>query len=120
MGMSLPLLVRAVTRSIASGAHHSGMLYALNTLGAASGALVATWILLPSLGLASSLSVAAALNALAAVVGAILIPRLPERRDLRETGPPAAGSTTTGGCGSGRSITHASTPTRRRRTPSTS
>ncbi|MBF8301603.1 MAG: spermine synthase, partial [Acidobacteria bacterium] len=53
MGASLPLLARAMTDRLERG---------FNTLGAASGALVATWWLLPNFGLEGSLRVGAALN----------------------------------------------------------
>src|SRR5688572_9080427 len=68
MGASLPLLARAVTDRIDRAAATVGALYGFNTLGAASGALVATWILLPRLGLEGSLRVGAALNFVCALV----------------------------------------------------
>jgi predicted membrane-bound spermidine synthase len=71
MGASLPLLARAVTDRIDSAAATVGALYGFNTLGAASGALVATWVLLPQLGLEGSLRVGAALNL---VCGVVLLP----------------------------------------------
>ncbi|HET7698077.1 MAG TPA: fused MFS/spermidine synthase [Vicinamibacterales bacterium] len=66
MGMSLPLLARAVTSTLAGAPARIGVLYGLNTLGAATGAFATTWILFPSAGLAGSLWIAASLNALAA------------------------------------------------------
>jgi predicted membrane-bound spermidine synthase len=68
MGASLPLLTRALTRRIDEAASTVGVLYGLNTLGAAMGAMVATWWLLPQIGLQGSLRVGAALNAACAVV----------------------------------------------------
>jgi spermidine synthase len=68
MGASLPLLARALTRQIEKAASTVGALYGLNTLGAAMGALVATWWLLPRIGLDGSLAVGATLNAACAVV----------------------------------------------------
>jgi spermidine synthase len=62
MGVSLPLLVKALTRDVREAAPTIGRLYGINTLGAAIGALVTTWILLPQLGLEQSLKVGAALN----------------------------------------------------------
>ena len=56
MGVSLPVLSRAVTRSFDGAAARVGLLYGLNTLGAAAGAFVTTWVLFPRLGLAGSLS----------------------------------------------------------------
>src|SRR2546430_12606019 len=62
MGVSLPLLAKALTRDVGDAAPTIGRLYGINTLGAAIGALVTTWILLPQLGLEQSLKVGAALN----------------------------------------------------------
>jgi spermidine synthase len=68
MGASLPLLARALTRQIEKAASTVGALYGFNTLGAAMGAMVATWWLLPRIGLDGSLRVGAALNTACAVV----------------------------------------------------
>jgi len=62
MGASLPLLARAVTDRVERAASTVGALYGFNTLGAAAGAIVATWLLLPGLGLEGSLRVGATLN----------------------------------------------------------
>ena len=62
MGVSLPLLARAMTDKIETAAPIIGMLYGLNTLGAAAGALIATWVLMPQFGLEGSLRVGVALN----------------------------------------------------------
>lgn len=66
MGASLPLLSRGLTRDVDGAASTIGLLYALNTAGAALGAFGATWVLLPQLGLEGSLTVAAAFNLLCA------------------------------------------------------
>jgi predicted membrane-bound spermidine synthase len=73
MGMSLPLLARAVTASVAGAPTRIGVLYGLNTLGAATGAFATTWLLFPAFGLPGSLWVAVSLNALAALAALILI-----------------------------------------------
>ncbi|MDQ3487886.1 MAG: spermidine synthase, partial [Acidobacteriota bacterium] len=73
MGMSLPLLARAVTSGVAGAPTRIGVLYGLNTLGAAAGAFSTTWLLFPARGLAGSLSIAVSLNALAAIAALILI-----------------------------------------------
>ena len=67
MGMSLPLLARAVTSTVSGAATRIGVLYGLNTLGAAVGAFATTWMLFPSAGLANSLWIAVAMNLLAAL-----------------------------------------------------
>jgi spermidine synthase len=66
------VLGRAVARSLEGAPRYVGLLYGLNTLGAAAGALATTWMLFPALGLAGSLQFAAGLNALAAVAAAVM------------------------------------------------
>jgi len=67
MGMSLPLLARAVTRSLQQAAAHLACLYGMNTLGAAAGALLTTWYLLPLHGISGSLDRAALMNLVCAL-----------------------------------------------------
>src|SRR5688572_23532670 len=71
MGASLPLLARALTHGIERAASVIGLLYGVNALGAAAGAMVSTWWLLPRLGLDGSVQFGAVLNVLCA---AILVP----------------------------------------------
>jgi predicted membrane-bound spermidine synthase len=66
MGMSLPLLARGVAGGIEGAARRVGLLYGLNTLGAALGAFSTTWVLMPQGGLERGLRVAAISNLLAA------------------------------------------------------
>lgn len=68
MGASLPLLARALTGGVDAAAPTIGALYGCNTLGAAIGALGATWWLIPLFGLEDSLRVAAAANVGCALV----------------------------------------------------
>ena len=68
MGISLPVLSRGVNSQLAGAARRVGLLYGCNTLGAAAGAFVTTWVLFPRLGLEGSLHLAAGLNAAAAIV----------------------------------------------------
>ena len=88
MGVSLPVLGRAVARSLEGAPRHVGLLYGLNTLGAAAGALATTWMLFPALGLAGSLRFAAALNLLAAVAAAAMAAF--DRDSAREAAPAIA------------------------------
>jgi spermidine synthase len=76
MGMSLPLLVRALTSSIEDAAPTVGALYGLNALGASVGALFTTWVLLPEFGLEGALRIGALLNIGAAVAAALLAARV--------------------------------------------
>ena len=62
MGASLPLLSRALTDSATVAPRNVGWLYAVNTLGAASGALLGIWVFLPRYGLEGTLQSAAWLN----------------------------------------------------------
>jgi predicted membrane-bound spermidine synthase len=75
MGLSLPPLVRALTGSLGAAGTVVGALYGWNTLGAAVGAFVSTWGLLPRLGLEHTLRVGAALNVACAVTVALMAQR---------------------------------------------
>ena len=56
MGVSLPVLSRAIAPQIGDAARRVGILYGLNTLGAAAGAFATTWLLFPRIGFDSSLA----------------------------------------------------------------
>ena len=66
MGASLPLLARAMSDRFERVPGVVGRLYGVNTLGAAAGALLATWVLLPGRGLEGTLQVAILINVAAA------------------------------------------------------
>jgi predicted membrane-bound spermidine synthase len=89
MGVSLPVLSRAVTHTIAGAARRVGLMYGLNTIGAAAGAFVTTWVLFPRVGFERCLHIAAALNIGAALVvlPAVLLAR--RRFSDNTTGEPA-------------------------------
>jgi spermidine synthase len=72
MGVSLPLLGRGVVSSIADAAHRLSRLYAINTFGAALGALASGWFLLGTIGFVASIRLASALYLLAAVAAFLL------------------------------------------------
>jgi spermidine synthase len=105
MGVSLPFLAKALTRDVSEAAPTIGRLYGINTLGAAGGALITTWVLLPRFGLEQTLKVGAALNLVCAgaLVLVLALKREPPEAsrprtalDHREPSPPfpqAAGST---------------------------
>jgi spermidine synthase len=67
MGVSLPLLARAMTEDLDHAAARIGQLYGFDTLGAAAGALGATWMLLPRFGLEGTLWISAAVNLVCAL-----------------------------------------------------
>ncbi|MBX7165840.1 MAG: fused MFS/spermidine synthase [Pirellulales bacterium] len=68
MGATFPALCTATIRSVRGVDRHLGMIYGLNTVGAAAGALVAGLLLVERLGLLHAILVANALNLLIAVV----------------------------------------------------
>jgi predicted membrane-bound spermidine synthase len=72
MGMSLPLLVRAMLRDVSTAGRTIGYLYGINMLGAAAGAFAAPWLLLPWGGIPGAVRVAAAGNVLAGL-GALVL-----------------------------------------------
>lgn len=65
MGMSLPLLVRAVVRDADSAPRTIALLYGFNVVGAGLGALATPWLLVRFFGLEGALFCAAGANALA-------------------------------------------------------
>jgi len=86
MGVSLPLLARAAVTGLTDAPAVIGRFYGVNALGAALGALGATWALLPNLGMEGSLRVAGCLNLFCAA--AILPAVFHLRRAGQEVGPP--------------------------------
>jgi len=74
MGGTLPILVRAVTRTSAELGTRVSQLYWVNTLGAVAGTLLSGFILLPAVGLRSTVGCAVLLNVLAGLL-ALQIPK---------------------------------------------
>jgi spermidine synthase len=72
MGATLPVLVRAVVRTPGGVLGGTGLLYGLNTMGAAGGALVTGFVLLPGLGLRGTLLVGVAANLCVAATAFLL------------------------------------------------
>jgi spermidine synthase len=68
MGGTLPAMVRALAPSGDTVGRTSGNLYAANTAGAITGALTATFLFVPALGVRNSAVAAAALNFMAAAL----------------------------------------------------
>jgi spermidine synthase len=77
MGGTLPVLSQFVAAKAQSLGVRAGGLYAVNTLGAACGALAIPAVLLPSFGAAGALVAVATITVLIAA-GALLLDRLPE------------------------------------------
>ncbi len=72
MGATLPLLIRSVVDRDEVVGSRVGFLYAINTLGAVFGTVVAGFVLLPTLGLRGTLWVAVATNGLVFVLAALV------------------------------------------------
>ncbi|MBM3987830.1 MAG: hypothetical protein FJ294_07730 [Planctomycetes bacterium] len=72
MGSTFPLLGRAIAQGARATWSSVGWLYALNTLGACAGALLAAYALLPELGLTRTTHMAAAGNIVVALLAALL------------------------------------------------
>lgn len=68
MGGTLPALVRAVAPAEGAVGRSSGNLYASNTAGAICGALAATFLLVPAVGVRGSAAAAGAVNLVAAAL----------------------------------------------------
>ena len=68
MGMSLPFLVRGRVLDVPSAGRVIGVLYAINLLGAATGAALTPWVLVRAWGLRGTLLAAAAANVAAGLL----------------------------------------------------
>src|SRR5262245_49328053 len=66
MGATFPIASRWIVRDATTAARDAGGLYAANTLGAAAGAVLAGFALIPALGLRGTTFVGVALNVIAA------------------------------------------------------
>jgi spermidine synthase len=74
MGATFPIASRWTVRLASQAASDAGVLYAVNTIGAAAGALLAGFFLIPAFGMQTSTLVGVALN-LVAAAGAVAIAR---------------------------------------------
>jgi spermidine synthase len=89
MGMSLPLLSRVVVGTIDRASARIGWLYGLNTLGAASGALLTGWVLIGTFGFVVTVYAAAALNFLIGGSALLYSERLSRMRPRSTSRAPA-------------------------------
>ena len=85
MGGTVPLLVRGVASGRADPAQPTGALYGWNTVGAAAGAALATYGLLPVIGLQGAVVLAAVLNMM--IGAAALVLDASDRRRQGKTRP---------------------------------
>jgi spermidine synthase len=81
MGGTLPAAARAVTNNGDPGRRDMATLYAINTLGAVAGCVLATFFLLEIYGTRATLWLAAAINILVAVIARGIDRRLAETRE---------------------------------------
>jgi spermidine synthase len=81
MGATFPIASRWIVRTASRAAQDAGGLYAANTLGAAAGAVLAGFVLIPAFGLDGSTWIGVALNSIAAA-GAFAIARNAVTDDL--------------------------------------
>lgn len=86
MGLALPLLARALTDNLGATGRVVGSLYGWNTLGAAAGAFVSTWTLIPRFGLEVSLWIGASVNLICAALAAVLSTRAARNHRFPVTG----------------------------------
>lgn len=77
MGLSLPLLSRALTESAAASARRIGSLYGWNTLGAAVGALVTVFVVVRMFGFVAAIRLGVALNLACALMALLALRWLP-------------------------------------------
>lgn len=62
MGAAFPLAVRLVTRDIARLGHNVGTIYCVNTLGGVAGSFLAGFVMIPVLGMQTSIVILAGMN----------------------------------------------------------
>lgn len=91
MGLSLPLLTRGAVVAIGEASLKVGRLYAVNTLGAALGAGLGTWLLLGNLGFTGTVQLASALDLAAAAFVFVLFRRAAPEGDPAVPAAAAAG-----------------------------
>lgn len=76
MGLSLPLLSRALVRNLSEAPRLIGRLYTANTVGAAAGALLAGWYLVGTLGFDRAVYVGGLLNVAIGMMALLALPRI--------------------------------------------
>jgi len=90
MGATFPVMGRLCVQRASDAGRETSLFYGANTLGAAAGALLAPFVLLPLLGLTGSLFAAAAMNAAAGFGALYLIARPRQDSDAPDpSGAPA-------------------------------
>ena len=103
LGATFPAAIRWVTDGAPNPARSTGAMYALNTIGAALGALLTGFLMIPAIGISGSTRVGAAFTAIAVIAAALVLrfdrtdrnlhattegPAARTRRSRRATCPP--------------------------------
>ena len=95
MGATLPLLTRFYVRASLQFGRTVGRLYAVNTLGAALGACLVGFVLIPNLGVSSTITLGCLINGLVCFIGFLvytIVPRLRLRlKELKHLNVPKTG-----------------------------
>ncbi len=90
MGFTMPLLTRHFAERDDTLGTAVGLLYGINTLGAATGAILTGYLLMPTLGVTRSLLVAVGINLVVAVVAIILDLRVSPEAPIARRAEPLA------------------------------
>jgi spermidine synthase len=90
MGMSLPFLVRATVRDVATAGRTIGTLYGINVLGAALGAAITPWVLIRYTGMRGAIFVGVVANLLAAALAAVMRGSARSDEDIIPSGQPSS------------------------------
>ena len=88
LGATFPMAVRWFAHDSRNAAQSSGALYAMNTVGAAIGALLAGFVLIPAIGLSGTIYVAIAATAVAAAGVAVVAARARDEVAVASVEPP--------------------------------
>jgi len=94
MGMTLPLMCQSLRVRDAAIGEHFSKLYAVNTLGAAIGALVSAFLLIGSFGLDGTVTIAAAVNFVLSLAALTLLRNGRDSAALHVATRPADGAAT--------------------------
>ena len=89
MGISLPLLTRAVVPDVRGAGRAVGLLYALNMAGGGLGALATPWLLVPRFGIRGALACAGVGSVLVGLGGWTLLRRVRDDSPAAEAETPA-------------------------------
>ncbi|MEO5841995.1 MAG: fused MFS/spermidine synthase [Acidimicrobiales bacterium] len=95
MGLSLPLVARAVTSSVSDAGPLIGRMYGVNTIGAGAGAAVAGWHLLGTYGFENTTRIAGTLNVVAALLIYLTYRAVEATPSTAGANQPVAAATTT-------------------------